>query len=189
MHKLFESQLENEKIYLVVRQHWLILLIKLKIVALMLVLGLGLWAYIPTLLGDFFTEQIQLAFNLFMYLYMLGLLLGTLLVIIFYYLHLQIITNLRMVDVDQFSLFKRNVSEIQIENIQEVTSKSHGILPTIFNYGNVTVQTSGSQIEFDFERVAHPEQIKKMILDLYEKKNKGYNHKLAQSQTQAKPLI
>jgi hypothetical protein len=181
MHKLFESQLENEKVYMIIRQHWLALFVKYAVISVMFAFGLALWIYVPRFLGDFFSDEISLAFALFMYLYMLGLLLGTLLVTIFYYLHLQIITDLRMVDVDQLSLFRRNVSEIQIENVEEVTSKSHGFLATLFNYGDITVQTSGSKIEFEFERVAHPEQIKKMILDLYEKRNKGYNHQLVQN--------
>lgn len=172
MHKLFESQLENEKIFLVVRQHWLILLLKLKVVLLMFILGLGIWWYVPDLFANYFTEDLTLAFNAFIYLYMFSLLLGALLISIFYYLHLQIITDMRMVDVDQVSLFKRTVSEIQIENVEEVTSKAHGLLATIFNFGNVVVQTSGSQIEFEFENVAHPEHVKKLILDLYEKHNK-----------------
>jgi membrane protein YdbS with pleckstrin-like domain len=177
MHKLFESQLDNEKIYLVVRQHWLILLLKLKAVLLMFILGIALWWYVPELGSEFLSDEALRAFTVLMYIYFFGLLLGSLMVITYYYLHMQIVTGMRMVDVDQLGLFKRNVSEIQLENVEEVTSKSHGVLATVFNFGNVTVQTSGSQIEFEFENVAHPEHIKKLILDLYEKRHKEYNQK------------
>lgn len=187
MHKLFESQLDNEKIYLVVRQHWIILFLKLKIVLLMFALGLAIWWYVPILAEGFLSSDLEMAFDVLMHIYFLGLLLGGLMVVVFYYLHMQIITDIRMVDVDQMSLFRRNVSEIQLENVEEVTSKAHGVLATIFNFGNVVVQTSGSKIEFEFENVAHPEQIKKLILDLYEKRQKAYNK--PSPETPVKPSV
>lgn len=73
-----------------------------------------------------------------------------------------------MVDVDQHGLFGRKVTEIQIENVEEATSHAKGLLATIFNFGDVLVQTSGSVAEFEFNNVAHPEQVKKLIIDLYE---------------------
>ena len=75
---------------------------------------------------------------------------------------------MRMVDVDQAGIFRRKVTEIQIENVEEVTSRSHGVLATIFNFGDVTVQTSSAEVDFVFENVAHPEEVKKIILDIYE---------------------
>ncbi len=174
MHKLFESQLDSEKIYLVVREHPALLALRLGLLALLALIGIGAHAVIPGLLGDLLTGAGQLAFSLLFYTYYLVLLVGLLFICSFYYLSLQIITDMRMVDVDQAGLFRRKVTEIQIENVEEVTSTAHGLLSTVFNFGNVLVQTSSAQNEFEFENVAKPEQIKKLILDLYEQRRKNH---------------
>ncbi len=170
MHKLFESQLDNEKIYLVIREHPILFYIRLGIAGLLFIAGILAHMYIPALVSTALSESALLVLSLLFYTYYLVILLGLLLVVKFYYLSLQIITDMRMVDVDQSGIFKRKVTEIQIENVEEVTSSAHGLLPTVFNFGNVLVQTSSAQNEFEFENVSHPEQIKKLILDLYEQR-------------------
>ncbi|MBP9686631.1 MAG: PH domain-containing protein [Candidatus Doudnabacteria bacterium] len=175
MHKLFESQLDNEKIYLVVREHPALLAFRLALLGFLTIVGIIAHAIIPDLLGDLLTGTGQFAFSLLFYTYYLVLLIGLLFICSFYYLSLQIITDMRMVDVDQAGLFRRKVTEIQIENVEEVTSTAHGLLSTVFNFGNVLVQTSSAQNEFEFENVAKAEQVKKLILDLYEQRRKNHN--------------
>ncbi len=170
MHKLFESQLDNEKIYLVIREHPVLFYLRLSIAGFLFLVGILAHMYIPNLVSTALSESALLVLSLLFYTYYLVILLGLLLVVKFYYLSLQIITDMRMVDVDQSGIFKRKVTEIQIENVEEVTSSAHGLLPTVFNFGNVLVQTSSAQNEFEFENVSHPEQIKKLILDLYEQR-------------------
>lgn len=172
MHKLFESQLDDEKIYLVIREHPILLWFRLTLIIFLFIIGVVAQIFVPRILPDFFSELALGVISLLFYIYYLGILLGALLVFVFYYLSLQIITDRRMVDVDQSGLFRRKVTEIQIENVEEVTSKAHGLLATIFGFGNVLVQTSSANNEFEFENVAHPEQVKKLILDIYEQHRK-----------------
>lgn len=172
MHKLFASQQENEKIYLIIREHPIIPTLKLGFVFILVGFGVVAHWLIPTLIPNTFSETALAGLSLFFYIFYFGLLLGGLLVVVFHYLSLQIITEMRMVDVEQVGLFGREVTEIQIENVEEVTSKAAGILATVFNFGNVTVQTSGAEIGFIFENVSHPETVKKLILDLYEQRKR-----------------
>ncbi len=172
MHKLFESQLENEKIYLVIREHPVLPGLRLLFVGFLAILGIAAQTLIPILTEGLLTPYGQSILQLAIYAYYLALLIGGLLVMVFYYLSLQVITEMRMVDVDQAGLFRRKVTEIQIENVEEATSHATSFLATVFNYGNVTVQTSGSIAEFEFNNVAHPEQVKKLIMDLYEQRRK-----------------
>lgn len=173
MHKLFSTQRDEETIYLVIREHPVLIGIRLIFVVFLYVLGITMHILIPHLLPGFVAGIVSDIVNLLFFVYYLGLLLGGLLAFVYYYLSVQIITDMRMVDVDQSGLFGRKVTEIQIENVEEVTSTSHGVLPTLFNFGKVLVQTSSAMSEFVFENVAHPEQIKKLILDLYEQHRKN----------------
>lgn len=83
-----------------------------------------------------------------------------------YYYDLLIVTDRRMLDIDQNSLFSRSVSELALEQVEDVSSPTTGILQTLFDYGDVVVQTAGAKEKFTFKGVARPRQITNIILDL-----------------------
>ena len=95
--------------------------------------------------------------------------LAAFLIFIFYYLNIQIITSIRVVDVTQEGLFSHTISELHIDKIEDATSSSNGLFGTIFNYGNVYVQTAGATDRFEFHNVPDPAGIEKLVLNLYEK--------------------
>jgi uncharacterized membrane protein YdbT with pleckstrin-like domain len=169
MHKLFASQLEDEIIYLVVRRHWFFLAKRVFLVLLFAILYVIAVNKGPAVAPGFFEGTLGSVTMLFFRLYLLGLLFTLFIIWVLYYTNMQVVTNIRIVDVDQISLFARTVSELNITNVQDVTSESHGLFATIFGYGTVHVQTAGVQSRFEFEQVPYPEEIKKLLLDLYEK--------------------
>ncbi|MCL5667045.1 MAG: PH domain-containing protein [Patescibacteria group bacterium] len=167
--KLFPSQLDNETIFLVVREHWVHLLLKI-IVWAFFAAALPLFSYLAhAYTPAIFDGRSGHAFSLITQIYTLFLALSLLLIWVFYYLNIQIITDIRIVDIDQVGLFSHVVSELHIDKIEDVTSETDGILGTIFNYGYVYVQTAGTIERFEFQNVPHPASIEKLILDLYEK--------------------
>jgi hypothetical protein len=168
-HKLFPSQQEDETIYLVVREHWVHLLLKVIV-----------WMFFALVLV-FFNRYAPLQFPaitqgmpaqgvlLVTQVYTMILVLALFLLFVFYYLNIQVITSIRVVDVTQEGLFDHVVSELHIDKIEDATSQVTGILGTIFNYGSVFVQTAGAAERFEFHNVPDPAAIEKTILDLYEK--------------------
>lgn len=91
-----------------------------------------------------------------------------------YYLDVWIITNERIIDVEQRGFFSRTISEQRLYRVQDVTSEVHGFFPTIFKYGNVFVQTAGIKQRFFFHEVPHPEKVRDTIIKLIEKNKKKY---------------
>jgi hypothetical protein len=168
MRKLFPSQLDDEKIYLVVREHWVLLALKFIlwcVFAAALVMFKNFAAnYLPFLYQDSVTPVTLL----FTQVYTLFLILSLFIIWVLYYLNVQIITNKRIVDINQVGLFSHTISELHLENIEDVTSQTNGLLGTIFNYGSVYVQTAGSVERFTFQNVPNPAHIEKLTLDLYE---------------------
>lgn len=167
--KLFPSQQANETIYLVVREHWFYLSLKLLVwlffAAALVIFNRFARVNIPNIFeGSFGPVTI-----LFTQVYTLFLTLSLFLIFIFYYLSIQIITSIRIVDITQEGLFNHTVSELHIDKIEDVTSLTHGVFGTIFNYGDVYVQTAGTVERFEFLNVPNPAGIEKTILDLYEK--------------------
>lgn len=83
-----------------------------------------------------------------------------------FYLDVWLVTNDRIVNVNQEGLFARTISELDLYKIQDVTSQVHGVFPTMFNYGNVYIQTAGVKERFVFEQVPNPHEVRKTIIDL-----------------------
>ena len=167
--ELFPGQQENEEIYLVTRQHWMVFVLKFSAWFLFVViLLLADWAinnYAPVLKTEPYVDYVNLVKSV----YLMFLILGLLMVWSMYYLNMQIITNERIVDITQNSLLHHTISELHLSRIEDVTAEVKGLLPTFFNYGNVHIQTAGETERFVFSRIPNPAEVAKLVSDLYEK--------------------
>lgn len=92
-----------------------------------------------------------------------------------FYLDAWIITNDRLVDVHQISLFARTVAEVDLYQIQDVSSEVHGFFPTIFNYGNIYLQTAGPIPKFIIHNVHRPDKLREAIIELASEDKKFHN--------------
>lgn len=83
-----------------------------------------------------------------------------------YYLDMWVVTDDRIVSIEQHGLFGRTISELDLFKIQDVTSDVRGFFPSTFQYGFVHIQTAGEKERFVFEQVPHPHTVRKSIIDL-----------------------
>lgn len=161
---------ENEHIVSISRKHWWTLTGKITVV-----LFLGL---IPVLLYSFWgiiSPQITLpnkeAASAFIYfalaLYYTFLWLYFCISFVDYFLDAWIVTNMRILDVEQKGLFNREISECYLSNIQDITVIIKGVVPTFLNFGDLHIQTAAEKKEFIFPQIADPNKIKNIILDQY----------------------
>lgn len=77
-----------------------------------------------------------------------------------------IVTNLRLIDVDQRGLLTRTVSEAALSAIQDVSWKRRGLFETMFRIGSVVVQTAGSATTIEARKIPRPEQTYELINEL-----------------------
>lgn len=91
-----------------------------------------------------------------------------------FYLDLWIITNDRVVDIEQMGLFSRTISELDLHRIQDVTVEIHGFFPTMFHYGNITVKTASSGSHFVFHHIHNPNEIRQALIHLAEEDRKHH---------------
>lgn len=70
-----------------------------------------------------------------------------------YYLDVWIVTNHRIINIEQKNLFSRVVSEQALYRVQDVTAVQKGILATFLKYGTIIVQTAAEQQRFVFKEV------------------------------------
>lgn len=175
--KLFPGQQEDERIYLVIRQHWFVFFKQFLgwlIFLIILVVGDRSVNYFLT---DFLKPPYVNIINLIELIYLMFLMLGLFVIWIIYYLNIQIVTNERVVDITQRGLLNHTISELHLENIQDVTAEVHGLLPTMLDYGNVFLQTAAETERFTFQDVPNPTKVSKLILDLYEQLPEGKKNK------------
>jgi len=80
-----------------------------------------------------------------------------------WYFNVYIITDERIIDIDFISLIYKEVSDADIEMIQDVTYKQGGIVRTMFNFGTIFIQTAAEKPKFEFEDVPNPSLIVKVL--------------------------
>ncbi len=90
-----------------------------------------------------------------------------------WYFNIYVLTNKRLVDIDFFGLFHRRVSQTTLGNVQDVTYTKSGILQNFFDYGDIHLQTAGTESNFEFNSIPDPEGSQHQILELVAKYKKG----------------
>ena len=77
-----------------------------------------------------------------------------------------VVTNLRLVEVDQRGLLARSVSEASMPTVQDVSWSRTGLAETLFRMGTVTIKTSTSSGTIEAKRVGRPEAVYELINDM-----------------------
>lgn len=108
-------------------------------------------------LAVLFSSGYYLAIGLFFYTYFVT-----------FYLDLLVLTNDRLLHIEQLSLFSRTISELDLYKVQDITSKISGFFQSLFKYGTLEIQTAGEQGKFIFQDLPHPESLRQRILELTE---------------------
>lgn len=76
-----------------------------------------------------------------------------------------IITNKRVIDVDQHGFFSKTVSECNYEKIQDVSYTIKGIVATIFKFGSIHIQTAGNVANLELNFLKNPARVQEVITD------------------------
>lgn len=88
-----------------------------------------------------------------------------------YALDQWVVTDRRVVYMEQHYLFYRDNVSLRIERIQDVNVRIRGPIEMLLNFGTLQIQTAGASAEFtEVEGIPNPEEVKNEILrqiDLY----------------------
>lgn len=167
----FETQQDDEMVILFLRQHFIVNIPWIIIGMLLLVAPVVL---IPMVLGNLKLPFVIpggyiLVGTLFWYLATLGFLLTSFLR---WFFNIYIVTSERIVDIDFIHILFKEFSEARLVNIQDITYNTGGVFESFFNYGNVFIQTAGTQPNFEFLSVPRPDAVVQTVSELVEKVKK-----------------
>ena len=182
----FIGQQENEVILLIIHRHWFNILVQfLGIIFILLVM----------LVGSIFLTAFSIDVTQFVNAKLFAFILNTLIIFLWMFsffiwidawFDVWIVTNRRVINIEQRGLFVREISELEMAKVQDVTSEVIGILPSVLNYGNVYIQTAGEQEHFEFHQVPDPSGVKDMITNIIhaQEDNESIEEAIGESATQ-----
>lgn len=167
----FETQEEQEVVILFLRQNIIVNIPWILITLLLLVAPTLIFPKLFSLLSLNFALPTSyfLVGTMFWYVATFGFALAS---FIGWYFNIYIVTNERVVDIDFLYLLYKKFSEAELVKIQDISYTSGGLLETLFNYGNVTIETAGEAPNIIFELIPYPERVVETIRALTEK-NEG----------------
>jgi hypothetical protein len=156
----FETKEEEEEIILFLRKHWVTnipwMFISILMFATPLVVSsFGILDPVPS--------NFRFVFYMIWYLVSMAYSLESFLT---WFFNVYIITDERIVDVDFYNLTYKEVSDANLDKIEDVTYKMGGVIRTLFNFGDVLIQTAAEVTNFDFLAVPYPDKVVKVLQDL-----------------------
>lgn len=167
---LEQIKLEKDEVILkTLRKHWFV--IGAELMGIFLILLLPFFVIFILSISPTLTEK--LPFDLFDYTTTIVFVLSTWALVCLiagftawthYYLDLWIITDRRVVAVNQIHFFSRNVSMFRLERLQDIEYYIQGFIPTLLNFGTLKAQTAGShEHNFCFSGLPNPRELQSMI--------------------------
>jgi uncharacterized membrane protein YdbT with pleckstrin-like domain len=177
---LFPTQRLDEKILILKRRHWLIVFFIIARYTFFLLAPVLLYVFILNIL-PFVIDRLRHSFEtgpiltLALSLYYLLVWVLFFYAWIDYYLDVWIVTDTRIVNIKQNGLFSRSIAEVKLFRLQDVQAEVHGLLPTFFHFGNITIQTAGNETFAMFEQVSSPYETSREIMKLAEYQKKHHN--------------
>lgn len=83
-----------------------------------------------------------------------------------WYFNVGIITNKRVIDIDYHGVIYKEFTVAKLNKIEDITSKTGGYLQSIFDYGNVFIQTAGTEVNIEFINIPQPSKVVSVINNL-----------------------
>lgn len=172
-HFHFTGQKRGEIILLLLHRHWFDILKQMAIVFLMIIALLGSLIALP-MYFPIITEVSNYNRLFFFFESSFAMLTWIVFFVIWidYYLDVWIITGTRVVNIEQKGLFSRQISELELENIQDITTEVKGVIPTFLNYGDVFIQTAAEKERFIFRNIPDPYHTKDVLMALQKKQER-----------------
>jgi len=164
---VFETQDPNEKVYVLVRAHFItnlgwflrnLFLAILPFILLPILLSFGINIDI-----SFLSNKALTIIGLLYYSFIFTSVVSN---FIDWYFDPFIVTDLRIMDYDYKPYGNYSVAEVNLQDIQDIKERSAGLVGDIFNYGNVYVYSAGEKSEMVCKNVPSPTKVRDIITDL-----------------------
>lgn len=186
----FPGQRETEHVHLCIRRHWLV---ELGIFGRFFVLAIVTPLIILTIASVFdylFGLRLMNSNGVFLLgvaLYLLFVWLYTFIEFMKNELSIVLITNERVIDIEQTSLFDHRILEANLDRIQDVLGTMRGFLGTFFDVGDLEIQTAGTEFAIISKTIKHPQFTARKILNI-QRQSLSQRRAIDQTRTSSPPI-
>ena len=163
---------EDEKILAEIRRHWFVIAGEAIALGALAIAPLVILPILQGTLRGISSFEASIPFFTFLFFYSVWLVFIWILFFVAwtnYYLDILIVTNKRIVDIEQVALFSRDHVSVPLRNVEDVKVEIVGLLPSLFKYGDLHVQTAGESKEVIISRINRPHEARRRIMDEYHK--------------------
>lgn len=157
----FENQGQNEEVLLTMRAHPITLFpfILNSLIFFILIFSLNMF------IAHFLTQFQLIYINSFLIMFIL---LYIWIGIINWYFNVGIVSNQQIVDVDFSAIGNKELTRTKLGKVEDITVKTGGFFPGLFDFGNIFIQTAGTEVNTEFIHIAHPNDAQHIIQSILE---------------------
>lgn len=164
----------NETVIISARKHWLIFMLESAGLILSTLLPIAGAIIIRISSPDFvqYTLGVQVFYQIVIFItaaWWLAMFMAFAAMFTNYYLDILIVTNQRVIDVEQLGLFARDVTSAPLQNIEDIKVEVVGILPSLLDFGNLHIQTAAAMREIVIYGIHHPNKIRDAVITAHTK--------------------
>jgi hypothetical protein len=161
----FDTQEPNEHIFLFLRRHFITNTAWITFTVLLLIIPPIAFYLLQSIHYPLTFFPLPLLASIIV-MYYLFVLTNAFINFLDWYYNITIITSKRVMDIALKDLVNKKVAATKIDLIQDVDFKQVGTIPSLFNYGDVIMQTAGKEINFVAESVPNPQFVVQVVEDL-----------------------
>lgn len=172
---IIETLDRDEHIIRIIRQHF----IKFFFPLIIILLCISLLFFLMPWFFNFHTRGL--------YVFLLILLIMILYIIkkiFLWYRNCWIITNKRIIDIDQKRILQKTISHIPYRKIKDITFHTRGLFQTLFRLGNIEIATIDINYNIVLPHVSRPQKVLQLIYQLTEKQQMNNNKNITITPTQ-----
>ena len=148
----------GEKVEIVVRRHWIVFWLVWLYALVGVIISLSIFMFGNMAWAHILNIVFWMFFSIFLYIEWLN-----------HELDMFVITNNRIVGVEQKSFLNRAVTECNLGQVQEVNSITKGLFANIFNYGTISIQTAWNMTNLEMTFAPLPLAKSRQILNIVDK--------------------
>lgn len=101
---------------------------------------------------------------------------GTIIATKVYYQNYLVLTDQKVIVVHTFSVIDRKVAKLSIGDVQDMAVVQSTLWSRLFNYGKLTIETSGEQANMKMGMIKNPFEVSKAITNMHETNMKLYGN-------------
>jgi len=163
----FQTQKPHESIILFLRAHFITniswIIFSLFLLVLPIIVSILFSKFALDFLSSASLNRFITVFTLFYYLMVSSYVFISFL---HWFYNVFMVTSERIVDIDYSDIVVHNIATTNLSHVQDVNYTQSGFIPTFFNYGDLFVQTAGTERNFEALSIPKPREATHIIGDL-----------------------